>query len=127
MAGERLCATGELAEMEARGFVGTVDGMQRNIFAVKQAGRFHVYLNSCPHTHALIDHIEGQFFSPDRQFLRCGMHGALFRIDDGHCVDGPCEDDALRRLVCEVRDDALYLTEAGAATDGARESAKYSE
>ena len=31
MSGARICDVDELAEMEARGFVGRVDGMQRNI------------------------------------------------------------------------------------------------
>jgi len=95
--------------MEAHGFVGRVGGMQRNIFAVRRNGQIHVYLNCCPHAGALIDHIPGRFFAPDGVHLRCGMHGALFRIDDGVCVDGPCEGAALQRVLSEVRDGNVYI------------------
>ena len=108
--GERICAADEIGEMEARGYVGRIDGMQRNIFAVRQNGILHLYLNKCPHAGALLDHIQGQFFTPDGRFLRCGMHGAIFEIADGACIDGPCQGARLTRLVHEERDGAVYIT-----------------
>jgi nitrite reductase/ring-hydroxylating ferredoxin subunit len=97
--------------MEARGFVGRVDGKQRNIFAVRRNGEIYIYLNQCPHVGSLIDHIQGQFFAPDGVHLRCGMHGAIFRIEDGVCVTGPCEGESLRRLATEIRDGGVFLVE----------------
>ncbi len=111
MSGERICDVDELGEMEARGFVGRVDGMQRNIFAVRRNSKIYIYLNKCPHVGSLIDHIQGQFFAPDGVHLRCGMHGAIFRIEDGVCVTGPCEGESLRRLTTEVRDGGVFLVE----------------
>lgn len=114
MSDERICEADEVGEMEARGYVGRVDGMQRNIFAVRQSGELRVYLNKCPHAGALLDHIQGQFFTPDGTHLRCGMHGAIFRIEDGACIDGPCEGAFLTPLPYEIRDGGVYLTEPSA-------------
>jgi nitrite reductase/ring-hydroxylating ferredoxin subunit len=111
---EHICAADEIGELEARGYVGRVDGMQRNIFAVRQDGELRLYLNKCPHAGALLDHIQGKFFTPDGGFLRCGMHGAIFRIESGECIDGPCEGAKLTPLVFEERDGEIYLTGATA-------------
>jgi nitrite reductase/ring-hydroxylating ferredoxin subunit len=109
MAEEHICAADDIGEMEARGYVGRVDGMQRNIFAVRQGGALQLYLNKCPHAGALLDHIKGQFFTPDGGFLRCGMHGAIFRIETGECIDGPCEGAKLTPLAFEERAGEIYL------------------
>ena len=111
MSDERICDADDLGEMEARGFVGRVGGMQRNIFAVRRHGEIYVYLNQCPHAGSLIDHIQGKFFAPDGVHLRCGMHGAVFRIEDGVCVDGPCEGASLKRLPSKIRDGSVFLVE----------------
>ncbi len=111
MSEERIFDENELAEMEAKGYIGRVAGMQRNIFAVRREGEIYVYLNQCPHVNSLIDHIQGQFFAPDGVHLRCGMHGAIFRIEDGVCIDGPCEGESLQRLPIEIRDGGVFLAE----------------
>ena len=107
----KLCAPDEIADMQAKGFIGRVDGKQRNIFAVRKNGAYFVYVNQCPHAGALIDHIPGKFFNGDGSLLRCGMHGALFQIEDGVCVDGPCSGKSLQPIASEVRADGLYIEE----------------
>lgn len=107
----KLCELDDIADMEAKGFVGRVDGKQRNIFAVRKADTFYVYVNQCPHAGALIDHIQGKFFSGDGSQLRCGMHGALFQIENGECTDGPCLGKSLTPLPSEAKEDGLYIEE----------------
>jgi nitrite reductase/ring-hydroxylating ferredoxin subunit len=41
---------------------------------------------------------DDQFLSDDGRFIVCSTHGALFRIEDGHCLDGPCIGQALERV-----------------------------
>ena len=108
----KLCELDDIDDLEARGFVGRVDGKQRNIFAVRKAGAYYVYLNQCPHAGALIDHIQGKFFNGDGTQLRCGMHGALFQIEDGECVDGPCIGKSLTPLPSVTKEDGLYIEES---------------
>ena len=47
------------------------------------------YLNACPHVGTPLDLVPDQFLSEDGRHLVCATHGALFRIEDGFCVDGP--------------------------------------
>ncbi len=42
-------------------------------------------------------------------------HGALFRIDDGRCLAGPCQGDRLEPFPIAVRDGVVYALEEFAA------------
>jgi len=37
------------------------------------------------------------------------MHGALFRIEDGECLQGPCPGQRLSAVPAEVRGEVVYL------------------
>ncbi len=59
-------------------------------FAVRHRGRLYLYRNSCPHTGVSLNWLPNQFLTEQGDFLQCSLHGALFRIEDGFCVRGPC-------------------------------------
>ena len=106
-----LCHLDDIPENGAKGMIATVDGKQRNIFIVRRKGRAYAYLNWCPHNQVLIDQIPGQFFNQDRSLIQCSKHGALFRIEDGYCVEGPCLGESLKRLPCESKNGLILLLE----------------
>ena len=60
------------------------------------------YVNRCPHDGVWLNIGSGEFFSPDRAFLKCGRHGAIFEIDTGSCVDGPCSGQSLEPVALAV-------------------------
>ena len=93
-----LCKLENIPDGNAVGMVAEVAGKKRNIFVVRRGQRVSAYLNWCPHNQVLIDQIPGQFFNHDKTYLQCSKHGALFRIDDGFCVKGPCEGEYLKAL-----------------------------
>ena len=62
------------------------------------------YVNSCPHQGIWLNFGDGDFFTRDRAFLKCGRHGAVFEIDTGLCIDGPCKDKSLEPLALAVVD-----------------------
>ncbi|MBI5260940.1 MAG: Rieske 2Fe-2S domain-containing protein [Bradyrhizobium sp.] len=67
------------------------------------------YANSCPHDGVWLNIGGGDFFTPDRGFLKCGRHGATFEIDSGLCIDGPCRGDSLRPVALVVVGGELCL------------------
>ena len=95
-----LCAPSELAEGQSRGFV--IDHL--NLFAVRRDGRVYAYRNHCPHRGVPLEWQPDRFLDDSGSLIQCARHGALFLIDSGECVAGPCEGQALQRLVC--REDA---------------------
>lgn len=73
-------------------------------FIVRQDQTIFAYQNSCPHQRVNLNWNPDQFLSADEQFIECGMHGALFSIDDGVCVHGPCVNQRLQALPVKVLD-----------------------
>jgi len=68
-----------------------------------------VYVNSCPHIGSPLDFRPGQFLNLERTHILCSTHGALFRIEDGHCISGPCAGDRLEAAEAIVEDGMVYL------------------
>lgn len=89
-----LCRIDEIEEGSARGF--DVDG--KMIFAVRKDDRIHVYYDYCPHLGTPLEWQEDRFLDPDGALIQCSTHGALFLIENGFCIAGPCKGKSLRRL-----------------------------
>lgn len=89
-----LCRADEIGEGEARGF----DYGEHSLVVVRMDGQLHVYVNWCPHLGIELNFQPDEFFDLDRRYLQCANHGALFEVDTGDCVLGPCKGDALRKV-----------------------------
>lgn len=79
------------------------------IFVVHKDGNFFAYYNKCPHTGATLEWQEDQFLDLDKALIQCATHDALFMIDSGECVAGPCVGDSLQPLPVIIKDDHLHL------------------
>jgi nitrite reductase/ring-hydroxylating ferredoxin subunit len=73
------------------------------------ANEYFGYANSCPHQRIWLNFGNGDFFTPDRAFLKCGRHGSIFEIDSGLCIDGPCKDKSLEPVALAVVDGELCI------------------
>jgi nitrite reductase/ring-hydroxylating ferredoxin subunit len=71
----------------------TVEG-----FVVNAGGRFHAYVNRCPHVGTPLDLWPNEFLAEDGQTLVCATHGALYEPHTGRCTAGPCAGDSLEPL-----------------------------
>lgn len=85
-----LCTLADLPVRTARGFVVPGPAGARAIVVVRSPGDVHGYENRCPHIGVNLDWVPDRFLDADGVFLQCATHGALFRIEDGRCVSGPC-------------------------------------
>jgi len=82
------------------------------LVGVSQAGELYAYENLCKHLPIPLDGGSGDFFAGDVDTLRCGTHGALYRVSDGFCTRGPCRGTFLRRhLVREHADEVWVKTD----------------
>jgi nitrite reductase/ring-hydroxylating ferredoxin subunit len=82
------------------------DGGARNYVLQLRAGRFHGfvvrqgetvlgYVDRCPHAGVPMAQTLDDYLTPAGDLIVCSWHGALFRIDDGLCVGGPCAGQRL--------------------------------
>ena len=100
-----LCHIDDIAEGKSKGF--TLG--ERHVFAVKKSGQCYVYENACPHLGIQLEWTEDEFLDADASLIQCSMHGALFTIDDGLCIAGPCQGQALTAVDFTIDNDQLVL------------------
>lgn len=94
------------------------DGAARNFVIELRAGRFHGfvvrrgnslagYVDRCPHMGVPLAQTLDAYLTDDGSLIACAWHGALFRIEDGACVAGPCAGARLSPWPVEVRDGSI--------------------
>jgi nitrite reductase/ring-hydroxylating ferredoxin subunit len=81
-------------------------------FAVRFRGKVYAYLNQCAHQSVELDWQPGRFFDPDRNFLICATHGALYDPDTGACHTGRCAGRGLIPLPVEEHQGSIFLAGA---------------
>jgi nitrite reductase/ring-hydroxylating ferredoxin subunit len=103
-----LCSLTQLEE----GTCLTFDVAMKSVFVVKKDGHVFGYQNYCPHLGVRLEFQENDFLDPEGKFILCANHGALFHIEDGFCVSGPCSGKSLKKLNLKIENEYIYLTEA---------------
>jgi len=103
-----LCRLDEIAEPGGRGFRIGAGSETRAIFVVRHAGWVAAYENSCPHLGSPLDWVPDRFLDLDKRFILCATHGALFRIEDGHCLAGPCAGKNLKPVPIRIEAGSVY-------------------
>jgi nitrite reductase/ring-hydroxylating ferredoxin subunit len=104
---EFICHTLDIPDNQSKGF--DING--RLFFIVNKSGEYRAYKNSCPHLGIQLEMMPDQFLDTTHSLIQCSMHGALFRIEDGLCISGPCVDQKLKDTVIDIREDRIYLVD----------------
>ena len=104
-----LCALKDLADPGSRGFDEPGPNGPQACFMVRRGTRVYAYRNSCPHTGATIEWLPGRFLTADGELIQCGLHGALFLIETGECVRGPCLGQALTPVPVVLRAGEVWV------------------
>lgn len=105
----KICMMEDIPEREARAFE-TVNG--DTIFITQRDGCFYAYQNLCPHLQVELEFLENQFLDRDQEYIECSTHGALFQVETGHCISGPCVGQSLEKVAITVHSDGgIYLEE----------------
>lgn len=104
-----LCKLDDIDDGESTALIADLNGERTSLIAIRQGNSVTLYVNSCPHILAPLDFMPGRFLTPEKDMILCSTHGALFRIEDGECVHGPCIGKHLTPVACVVRDDHVWL------------------
>ncbi|MGO8918700.1 MAG: Rieske (2Fe-2S) protein [Stellaceae bacterium] len=110
-----ICNEKDIANGRCKGFTllrVDADGTERawNILVVRWAKAIYGYINSCPHQGVNLDWERNQFLDANRTRLICGKHGALFDIETGNCVDGPCRGARLEPIRLSIVDGDICVS-----------------
>lgn len=102
--GVPLCALEDVELGKARNFVLEMRAGRFHGFVVHGEAGIRGYVDRCPHMGLQLSRTLDAYLTPDGMLIACGWHGALFRIEDGLCVGGPCVGRALVAWPVTVQD-----------------------
>lgn len=117
-----LCRLEDIEDPGSKGMTISIAGQLQDIFVVRQGDSVFGYLNSCPHTGGPLDWTPDRFLDLDGRYIQCAMHAALFRVEDGRCIAGPCNGDRLTPVPVEV-DAGVVRLDASAGDTGRQDTA----
>lgn len=82
-------------------------GYRRKIILVRKNGGLNAWLDSCPHysTGTPMAWKTDAYLNGEKTHLACHSHGALFDIETGECILGPCLGQALTAVEITVSDE----------------------
>lgn len=101
-----LCRLDDIEEDSAR----ECQTEGQSLVVLRRDGQVFAYLNWCPHLGIELNFQPDVFLDQDNQFIQCANHDALFEIDSGYCLAGPCAGDTLRAVPVEVRNGEVWAT-----------------
>ena len=101
----RLCTTSDIARRSSRQF--TVGSEE--LILIRKYTRFFAYRNSCPHLSISVDMGSEDVLTDDRKYILCANHAALFEIDTGMCVSGPCIGEGLEPMAVKTDNEIIYV------------------
>ena len=107
--GTVLCSLEELGPREGKGFVFKDGSLRFEMFLQRWDDAVYAYQNQCPHMLLPLDIRPGRFLDFEKQHLHCANHGALFRVQDGHCIKGPCKGDYLTPVLISRKGDEILV------------------
>jgi len=79
------------------------------LLLVRREGRVYAYRNRCPHRGVALEWQPDRFLDDSGSLIQCARHGALFLIESGECVAGPCAGEFLVALPCREQDGAIWV------------------
>ena len=101
----RLCAPNELTEGQSRGFAVA----ELKLLVVRREGQVYAYQNRCPHRGIPLEWLPDQFLDHSASLIQCATHGALFLIESGECVAGPCAGQSLQELAIREDEQGIWV------------------
>ena len=112
--GTELGAVADIPDQGGRLLDVRVDGVSQSIVLLRQGMTVRAYRNRCPHF--LVKLAEKPEFLQLQagEWLRCSVHYARFRWDDGMCFSGDCEGESLDVIPVVLQGDRCVVGTANA-------------
>jgi nitrite reductase/ring-hydroxylating ferredoxin subunit len=112
MPGTVLGPLEDIADGDAKEYVFGRGTTVFSMFVVRRGDAVFGYLNICPHYSSPLNYRAGQFLNEERTRIRCTMHFAEYRIEDGFGVAGAGANCWLDPVPVYLRDGQIVIREA---------------
>lgn len=93
-----------IADGAARNYVLQIGDKRFHGFVVRRGEAVFGYVDRCPHAGLPLAQKLDQYLTPDGGLIACSWHGAMFTIEEGACVGGPCVGARLSPWPVEARE-----------------------
>ncbi len=104
-----LCKLSELEDLSCKSFTANIKQKPTRLFLVRKVDNVYAYINVCPHAQAPLEWNPDDFLDERKEHIICAMHGAKFTIEEGECVEGPCNGVGLTSLDLILDNGMIYL------------------
>ena len=109
---QHLCSLTELQKKGSLGVEREHRGEQLALFLVADDNSVRAYRDRCPHRGTPLAWTPDRYLDARGEHLICATHGALFRIEDGYCIAGPCLGARLEPVDVVIDgDDILFASD----------------
>lgn len=88
--------------------VASADPHTPGIVVLRRGEHAWAYRNLCPHFSIPLNYEPNTFWAYDAELVMCAHHSAMFRFEDGFCVDGPCEGAALTKVAIRIEQRRVF-------------------
>jgi nitrite reductase/ring-hydroxylating ferredoxin subunit len=103
----KLCSLDEVPDGGARVIDASDAG--KPVIVVRRGAKVWAYVNRCPHFSVPLNYEPGLVHCYRSQVLMCAHHSAMFRFEDGRCIEGPCAGASLDAVPVVVDEDSLAV------------------
>ena len=107
-----LCTLDDISDGGALGLPEQQQLDPQGLILVRRGDEAWAYVNRCPHFSVPLNFQPQTFCTYRSKILMCAHHSAMFRFEDGHCVDGPCKGAQLQAVPVRVVDGHIVLESA---------------
>jgi nitrite reductase/ring-hydroxylating ferredoxin subunit len=114
-----LCLLDDIEDGHAREVDATAGANRHRVIVLRRGDEAWAYENVCPHFSIPLNYEADTFWTYDAELLMCAHHSAMFRFEDGLCVDGPCQGAALARVAIRVDGRRVVAVQDDVHTDAA--------
>ncbi len=90
---------------------GDGDGML-SLLMYRCGDEISAFVNSCPHFSLPLNSRPGAFLLMSGARIMCSWHCAVFRLQDGRCLEGPAQGMSLEAVPIVVQNDGIFLAES---------------
>lgn len=104
-----VCEVDILKATGCYGWESVINDLLVQCFIIYHQNKILSYLNRCPHTGVNLEWMPHQFLDRNNEFIQCATHGALFKIESGLCIHGPCVGDKLEEVENAIIESKIYL------------------
>jgi len=101
-----LCNLKDIVSPGGKGFR---VGRRERFFIIRKNNKVFGYINICPHQGTPLDWKNDVFLTFKKDYILCATHGAMFEIETGECVGGPCLGRMLVPIKLRVENGKIML------------------